>query len=259
MCPPKYFDVIYEINPWMHVTNPVDHTEAARQWQNLYNIYINQLGWDVQLIDPVDALPDMVFTANGALVIGNNVMLPTFRAPDRQPETKLFERWFRDKGYSMFYTPKYDFEGEGDALVWNSTIFAGYPWRSDISSHNEIAKFFNTEVVSLQLTDARFYHLDTCLSVISSDTVALWPKAFTPGSVELIKKHVPRVIEASDDDTYSYGLNAMSDGTSVVLAESATGLIKQYKDLGFNVYPTPISEFQKSGGGVKCLTLELRM
>lgn len=258
MCSPDYFDIEYEINAWMDTANPVDHAEAMNQWRKLYEIYTEKLGWRVQLIDPTAGLPDMVFTANGGLVYNGKVVLPHFRQPDRQPETEKFEAWFKQAGYAEIFTPKYDFEGEGDALVWNDIIFAGYPWRSDKPSHAELAEFLNTRVVSVQLADSRFYHLDTCLTIVDKNTVALWPKAFTPETLAKIHEIVPNVIEVSDEDALAYGLNAMSDGHNIVLSDRATSLIETYKKRGMNPIPTPISEYQKSGGGVKCLTLELR-
>lgn len=258
MCKPDYFDIEYEINPWMHLNNPVNIELAKNQWSQLYDDYKNKLNWDVRLIDPIEHLPDMVFTANGGLVIDGKVALPTFRSPERQPETEIFKKWFESQGFNEFFISKHDFEGEGDALSWNDHIFIGYPWRSDKASHNEIGTFFNRKVVSLQLADARFYHLDTCLTPVDNETIAIWNKAFTKESLSLIHELVPNVIEATDEDALAYGLNAMSDGNNVVLSDRASGLIEKYKSMNKNVFPVPISEFQKSGGGVKCLTLELR-
>ncbi len=258
MCEPKFFDIEYEINPWMHTDNQVDTQLAQIQWHRLYQIYSQQLGWKVKLVQPVEHLPDMVFTANGGIVYKNKVVLPNFRHPDRQPETEKFESWFKSAGYNDIIKPKYNFEGEGDALVWNDIIFAGYPWRSDKASHKELSDFLGTQVISLQLADARFYHLDTCLTIVDAETVSIWPPAFTAESVEQVKKTVPNVIEASEEDALVYGLNAMTDTKNIVVPEGANGLIKAYRDKGMNVFPTPITEFQKSGGGVKCLTLELR-
>lgn len=257
LCSPEYFDIEYEINAWMHTDNQVDTAEANRQWHHIYDIY-KKLGWDVQLIPPVKGLPDMVFTANGGLVVGGKVVLPHFRQPDRQPETKWFKAWFEGSGYQDILVPKYDFEGEGDALLWNDTLFMGYPWRSDKPGHKEVAEFLGVKLVSLQLADARFYHLDTCLTVIDDQTVALWPKAFTPEALKAIHDLVPNIIEASDDDAMAYGLNAMSDGKNIIMSNKAHGLIKLYEARGMTVHPAPIGEYQKSGGGVKCLTLELR-
>ena len=106
MCAPKYFDIEYEINPWMSTDNRVDISLAAKQWQKLYEVYTNQLGWDVQLIEPVKGLPDLVFTANGGLVYKDRVVLPRFGQPSRQPETKVFEAWFCDSGYSDIFLQK---------------------------------------------------------------------------------------------------------------------------------------------------------
>lgn len=258
MCEPSYFDIEYEINPWMHVANPVSPELAAEQWRALYRIYTETLGWNVDLVEPVAGQPDMVFTANGGLVIGGKIALPQFRQPERQGETPHFAEWFRGHGYSNFLAPEHDFEGEGDALLCNNVLFAGYPWRSDKPSHRELAEFFGIEVVSLQLTDARFYHLDTALAVIDSRTVALYPGAFSPESLALVRGCVPEVIEATAEDALAYGLNSLSDGENIVISDRATGLIERYRKRGLNVLPTPISEFQKSGGGVKCLSLELR-
>jgi N-dimethylarginine dimethylaminohydrolase len=256
MCAPDHFDVEYEINPWMHVDNRVDIPRARAQWQRLHDTYI-ELGWTVHRITPIERLPDMVFTANGGLVIGNKVALPRFRQPERQAETEHFRAWFADRGYETFL-PNHDFEGEGDALVWNDVVFAGYPWRSDSASHRELAAFFAKRVVSLQLTDARFYHLDTAFTVVDETTVALYPPAFTAESLRKVHDLVPHVLEAADEDAIAYGLNATSDGGRIVLNDRAVGLIALYRERGMDVRPTPISEFQKSGGGVKCLSLELR-
>ena len=258
MCAPKFFDIEYEINPWMHTDNPVDPTLASKQWRQLYSIYTDQLDWNVELIEPVEHLPDMVFTANGALTYKGRVALPHFRQPDRQPETPLFEAWFKSAGYNELFVPKYDFEGEGDALIWNDILFAGFPWRTDKPAHAEVADFLQIKTISLQLVDPRFYHLDTALTIVSNDTVALYPKAFSEESLKKVHETVPHVIEATDEDAVAYGLNAMSDGKSIVIPENTHHLLSKYREMGLKVITCPITEFQKSGGGVKCLTLELR-
>lgn len=258
MCAPTHFDVEYEINPWMHFDNRVDHATAMAQWQALHDIYTKRLGWDVLLLEPRAHLPDLVFTANGGLAIGGTVMLPCFRHPERQGETPFFDAWFRANGFTVADNPRHDFEGEGDALLWNDVLFAGYPWRSDKLAHQALARQFGLEVVGLQLTDARFYHLDTAFTVVNGSTVALFAPAFTTQSLDQVHRIVPNVILASHEDALAYGLNALSDGEHIVLSDRAHGLIDTYRRLGIEVWPTPIGEFQKSGGGVKCLSLELR-
>lgn len=256
MCRPDYFDIEYEINPWMDKSIPVDRALARDQWQKLYDLY-QKLGYRIELVRPVEHLPDMVFTANGGLVIDGKVMLPKFRYPERQPETEHFKHWFESAGYET-QTPDSDFEGEGDALVCGDLILAGYGFRSDLASHAELDHYFDKTVVSLKLVNPYFYHLDTCLAVLDDHTVAYYPDAFDADSQREIELLVPRTIKAGEQDAMAFGLNAVSDGHNIVMSLAALNLMHQLQELGYHVWPTPLSEFRKSGGGTKCLTLELR-
>ena len=82
MCPPRYFDVTYSINPWMDRTVPVDHARAMRQWEELVATY-RRLGHDVEIVEPMPGAPDMVFSANGAIVDHGRVLTSRFRHPER--------------------------------------------------------------------------------------------------------------------------------------------------------------------------------
>ena len=257
MCAPTYFDIEYSINPWMRIEEQPDAQRTKDEWYQLYDAY-QKLDMDITLIKPIKHLPDMVFTANGGLVIDGRVMLARFKHRERQGETQHFEHWFRDAGYNDIRMPKYDFEGEGDALVCGELVLAGSGYRSSPESHSELQDYFDREVVSLRLIDPRFYHLDTCLAVLNDDTVMFYPEALDQRSRDALRRAVPNVIEASTDDALAFGLNAVSDGHNVLMSHRATDLMKQLKEAGYNPIGVDISEFQKSGGGVKCLTLELR-
>ena len=72
MCPPVHFTVSYAINVWMDPAAPVDTGLAMRQWAQLRRTY-EELGHEVEVIDPEPGLPDMVFAANGGLVVEGQV------------------------------------------------------------------------------------------------------------------------------------------------------------------------------------------
>ncbi|MGH3882843.1 MAG: amidinotransferase, partial [Pseudonocardiaceae bacterium] len=82
MCPPRYFTVSYVINPWMDPSRPVDAARAMAQWAALADTH-RALGHTVELIDPEPGLPDMVFAANAAMVIGGIVLGARFRDQQR--------------------------------------------------------------------------------------------------------------------------------------------------------------------------------
>ena len=85
MCRPEHFTVSYRINPWMDPTRPVDRDRAVRQWEALRATY-ERLGHTVELLDPVPGLPDMVFAANGGLVVGGRALGARFTHPQRTAE-----------------------------------------------------------------------------------------------------------------------------------------------------------------------------
>ncbi|HVT67527.1 MAG TPA: arginine deiminase-related protein [Trebonia sp.] len=261
MCPPTYFGVTYAINPWMRVGAPVDRGLAMRQWSALRAAH-ESLGHPVSVIEPVPGLPDMVFAANGATVIDGAVLGVRFRYPERAAEAEAYMSWFRARGYAV-HEPAAVNEGEGDILVAGdpvagSTVLAGYGFRSELAAADELRTVFGRRVVSLRLVDPRFYHLDTAMCVLDASTAMYYPAAFDDDGRAALAALFDELIEAKDEDAEVLGLNAVSDGRHVVLAEQATGLIKSLSARGFEPVPVDMSELLKAGGGAKCCTLELR-
>jgi len=257
MCAPTYFGIEYEINSWMHTENDVNHAIAQKQWEDLYDIYSNKLGWNVNLVEPIKGLPDMVFATDCCLIKDGKILLSNFRYPERQPETQHFEKWLHENGYTNTKHAEHIFEGGGDNMVCGEIILAGHGFRSDARAANEMAKYFNCKVVSLKIIDPDFYHLDTSLAVLSDDTVAYYPGAIDEESREKLKEAIPNLIEATHEEAKGFGLNAVSDGKTIITSNESESLMQKYRDAGFDVIGTSILEFRKSGGGIKCLTLDL--
>ncbi len=257
MCPPVHFAVTYAINPWMEPGRPTDAARAMRQWAELRQVYLD-LGHDVQTIEPVAGLPDMVFAANGATVVDGKVLGARFRYPQRAGEAAAYLDWFRDHGYADVRAPEHVHEGEGDILFTGRVLLAGHGFRTDSGAAAELAATFGWPVMSLRLVDSRFYHLDTALCVLDSDTAMYYPAAFDDAGRAAIAEHFAELIEAKDEDAEVLGLNAVSDGRRVVLPVQARGLAAQLSERGFTPVGVDMSELLKGGGGAKCCTLELR-
>jgi N-dimethylarginine dimethylaminohydrolase len=262
MCRPEHFTVSYRINPWMHPQEPTDTALAMRQWQTLYDTFV-RLGHDVRLIDPVEGLPDMVYTANGGFAVGGLVYGALFAYPQRMPEGPAFMRWFSDNGFQVVEPGSVN-EGEGDFLLVGTRILAGTGFRSTTASHEEVRGIYGREVVSLTLVDPRFYHLDTALAVLDplmddeGANIAYVPAAFDEGSRRTLERLYPYAVVVSEEDAGILGLNSISDGYNVVIAQRAVGFARQLRELGYNPIGVDLSELLRGGGGVKCCTLELR-
>ena len=262
MCRPTHFAVEYAINPWMNPDAPMDLDRAIAQWESLVETHRN-LGHSVQLIDPVPGLPDMVFAANGGTVIDGTALGVAFTHPERADEGPAYLEWFARAGFRT-QEPKAINEGEGDMLLTADFILAGTGFRTATAAHDEAQELFGRPVITLQLIDPRFYHLDTALCVLHRDAadprpqVAYLPEAFSEGSRRVLERLFPNAIRAGIADAVVLGLNVVSDGTHIVMPMQATALAEQLTEAGFTPVPVDLSELLLAGGGPKCCTLELR-
>lgn len=258
MVPPTHYEVAYEINPWMSRSRPAAREVAAAQWEGLYRVLVQEMGVDVRLGDPVAGLPDLVFTANAGLVDGDRAILSRFRHPERQGEAPVFAEWFRAHGFQVEELPEaHYFEGEGDALWVGDTLYAGYRWRSDVRSHRWVADALGARVLSLELVDPHYYHLDTCFCPLGPDTVAYYPPAFDEYARRVLEHSIPQRIEVAPEEAERFACNAVVVGRHVALNSGCPRLEADLQRLGFRTHSTPLDEFIKAGGSAKCLTLHL--
>ncbi|MFI6335221.1 dimethylargininase [Streptomyces sp. NPDC050535] len=256
VCEPRHFAVQYAINPWMHPDTPVDVDLARDQWQALIHAYRTH-GHTVDAVEPVADLPDMVFAANSALVLAGRVFGSFFHAPQRRPESTAYETWFKAAGYDV-YRPESVCEGEGDLIPVGRYVLAGTGFRTTREAHHEVQEFFGVPVISLQLVDPRFYHLDTALFVLDDDNICYYPEAFSPGSREVLARLFPEAVLATQEDAMAFGLNSVSDGRHVFVSPQAEALSGRLAGHGYIPVPVDLSEFHKAGGGIKCCTQEIR-
>ncbi len=257
MCPPTYYTVNYEINPWMNVKVKPDKKKAPLQWENFYNLLV-KLNINIHKIKPKPDLPDMVFTANAGLVFDNKFIVSNFRFPQRQKEAKFFSLWFKKKGFEIISFPKkYYFEGEGDALIFADTLIAGFRFRSDIYSHRFIGDIIEKEVISLELKNSNFYHLDTCFCPLGRETALYYPGAFDEYGKKALRRLIPNLIKVNKIDAMNFCCNAVVSGENIILNNCSNKLKNQLENLGLNVYCLDFEEFIKAGGSSKCLVLYL--
>jgi lysine-ketoglutarate reductase/saccharopine dehydrogenase-like protein (TIGR00300 family) len=261
MCAPDHYDVDYVINPWMEGNiHKSSRDRAVDQWHKLFHVLKDNA--IVDLVQPQKGVPDMVFTANAGLVLGDTVVLSRFFHKERQGEEPFFKQWFEDKGYTVHELPKdLPFEGAGDALLdregrW---LWAGYGFRSELDSHPYLAKWLDIEVLSLRLMDERFYHLDTCFCPLNGGYLLYYPPAFDSYSNRLIEMRVPseKRIAIAEADAVNFACNAVNIDSIVVMNKASDELKGRLQSAGFEVIETQLTEFLKAGGAAKCLTLRV--
>ena len=256
MCPPDYYSIKYEINPWMSIRRKSRHNVAKKQWEDLYNLLDREIGVSIKLIAPQKEFPDMVFTANAGLVENNTFIRSNFRFKERKGEAKYFERWFKKNGYRIVKLPQeFNFEGEGDALFHGENLFAGYITRSDINAYNIISNVIKKRVLPLELVNPKFYHLDTCFLPLPNGEVVYYSYAFDKFGRKLIKNYIAKKITVKKPDALRFGCNAIAVDKNVVINTGCANLKNKLQQLNYRVFETNLSEFIKAGGSAKCLVM----
>ena len=259
LCPPDYFGVEYEINAWMHRSVPVDSELVQAQWQGLVR-NLESAGATVETMPPVRGLPDMVFTANAGLVDGDRFLVSRFRYPERQPEAACDRAWFRQKGFRLLDLsgdPAPYFEGAGDALPFTGQLVAGYGPRSEKTAYNLVSDLLGIRVVPVRLVDPRFYHVDLTFCPLDDRHAIVNPYGWDADGCAAIKKLVPEPLVLEEDEAATFCANSVVVGSTILMPACSPRVGRILESWGFDVCVTPVTEFLKAGGGVRCLTLAL--
>ena len=205
MCPPDYYGIEYEINPWMSRSRASDAETARAQWRALHDVLVS-VGAKVSLLEPKQGLPDLVFTANAALIYQKTAVLSRFRHVERQGEEPIDEAWLSAHGFMVRrLPPDIYFEGAGDALFCGEVLFAGYRIRSDVHGHQWLGQTLGVRVLPLELVNGYFYHLDTCFCPLAPGEAIWYPDAFDDYGKRVIETHVPKLIEVNEAEAKRFG------------------------------------------------------
>ncbi|HEX3440127.1 MAG TPA: arginine deiminase-related protein [Pseudolabrys sp.] len=271
MCRPLHFAVTYSINPWMDPNAWRDsgralHSAAVRQWQDLHRA-LAMHGAAMEFVEPQAGLPDLVFTANAAVVLDGKALLARFRHDERRVEEPHFAAAFRaleargliDEVIAPQRAPS--LEGAGDCL-WDAhrkLFWMGFGFRSDYAARTLVEETFGVPCVPLALADPKHYHLDTAFCALPCGTAMYYPRAFSAKALGAIHANTTPdqriVLDASD--AAAFAANAVPLGRRIVLSSCSAALAATLKERGYHVVQTPLAAFLRSGGSACCLTLRL--
>jgi len=271
MCPPQYFAVTYSINPWMDPkawaeSGATLHATALRQWDGLHRALLAS-GAEIETLEARPDLPDLVFTANAAVVLNRKALLACFFHPERRREQPVIVSAFRSlkaRGVidEIVEMPAgIALEGAGDC-IWDRRrhlFWMGCGFRSEIAAGRIVEEQFGVPCVPLALADPSFYHLDTAFCALPDGDVIYYPRAFTPEALKTIHSHVApaRRIVLDRADAARFAANAVCIGRTIMMSSCSVALRRTLEERGYDVVKAPLHAFLRSGGSACCLTLRL--
>ena len=264
VCPPSYFDVVDQKNPYMAKDAGVDRAKAQRQWQALCSA-LEQAGCQVETIAAAPGLEDMVFAANQVFVgfhegLGKFIVPSRMVHPSRQREVPFYVDWFRSRGYKIVEVDlgAERLEGHGD-LLWHpdwSRIYAGYGFRSTeagVEKFREAMSKMGIQVVPLRLIDPYCYHLDTCLCPLNTDAVLVYPGAYSAESLAALRGIWKRVHELTAEETHQFMGNGIVANGRYLTPHLSPHLETILRQEGLAPVIVETSEFEKAGGSLFCM------
>ncbi len=271
MCKPVHFEVTYKINPWMTPDEWAENSlalalESSDGWDRLVET-LGSLGANLLFVDPQPGLPDLVFTANAAIVMDGKALVARFRHPERQGEEPFYLAFLEAlKAQGLLtqveMTPEsVCLEGAGDC-VWDTQrnlFWMGYGQRSDQAAARAVGDFFGLETIPLELIDPRYYHMDTALVPLSGGEIVYYPGAFSAAGQAVVAERAGRhnLIAAPEEDAARLSVNLVNLDRDIVLATATDRFQSMIEERGYRLHKLPISSFSKSGGSAFCLTLRL--
>lgn len=257
MCSPDEFGIEYSINPWMDVERRVDPQRAVQQWQALHDTLI-AAGAEVDVLPGHPGVPDLVFTANAALVDDDRVVLASFRHDERQPERAITGDWFSAHGLSVDELPSgLVQEGAGDALPFRDRLVAGYGFRSTRRAYDYLTSAHDLAIQPVRLVDPRLYHLDIVFCPLDDERALVAPAGLARRDARALIGSIPDPIEIDFDDALRFAANSVVVDRTVVMPYVPPAIGRALEARGFTVVECAMSEFEKAGGACRCLTLAL--
>jgi N-dimethylarginine dimethylaminohydrolase len=217
-------------------------------------------------------LPDIVFVANGGFRLWGIplVILPNMKYQQRKDELPYLKGILQDIGINTVEFPSSEpFEGQAEAKWFHGgkLLVCGYGHRSTKKSFKVLGEMLKTiyeangvaapKLLILPLESADYYHLDVAMLEFG-DSCIIHKRAFSPASIRKLKAALGSSNVHIIDTKDSFCLNAVVQGDELLTHILKDDVKKQLEDItGLKVVQNDTSVFEKSGGSVRCMILDL--
>lgn len=253
------FRIVKKQNVMFH--GIVDYEKAQKQHAEV----VKALG---AIRIPSSGLPDEVFVANTVLplpMLPPTFIMANFKYAQRKKESDNLAPHLSKMGKVIQwpYTSVLEGQGETKWFYGGKIVVVGYGFRSSKQSVLDLEEILNKiykkhgltppVVIGVKLLDARYYHMDIATHAISSNECLIHRGAISDRDIQKMEDHGIRCIVRDFGDPFALNC-VMVNGKHYthVLTPKAKAVMKS---LGLKVVELDVSEFEKSGGALRCMVL----
>ena len=260
-------------NPFLDTVKQPDTTRARQQHAALVRILPR--AFRSPLIP--HTVPDLIFAANWGLPLPRlprpTVILASMKYKQRQREEPIVRTILQHRNIICLPPLPTVFEGQAELKWFHGGLKAiqGYGFRSTKAAvpaiHHRLHSIYQSyglpdpEILALKQTDPALYHLDLCILEVDANRCLVMKQAFSPRDIDRIKAFLgpSNVLILDTPDLFLCNSIVLKDRILVnkpTISDPAT-----YRQIeaftGKKIHVLDTSEFNKSGGGIRCMVLSM--
>lgn len=226
----------------------VDPVLALKQWEDYCAVLAD---WaQVVEVEPAPNQADSVFVEDMAVIDGTTAIIANPRYPSRVAERIAVAEALTGLGLELKRLANWGYLEGGDIIKGDAVIWAGLSTRTDLDGIEWLKKGLSEQykrIVTVPVQHA--LHLKTVVTALPDGTFLSHPKygppeSYFPGYREAVEREGTQVL--------------VLDETTLFMSDSAPKTSAMLRADGFTVLTTPITEFEKTEGGVTGLCLKIR-
>ncbi|MEE9301019.1 MAG: arginine deiminase family protein [Alphaproteobacteria bacterium] len=239
-----------------------DQQLAMRQHREMVDIY-EANGVRPHFLEADEGLPCSVFARDSSAMTPWGALIASIQTPYRRRDYSVASSFYRDAGIPIWkWATAGHFEGGDFDIVEPGAVLLGYgDERSEEAGAEQVAKWLEAEgwealVVPIP---AHFVHMDALVVMIAPKLAVICVDALEDYVIDWLKGRGIEFVEVGYRECIRLGCNVVALGDERVLSlASNTKLNEHLKAMGFEVFAPDMSMFTHGGGGVHCLSQELK-
>jgi len=259
-------------NPYIEVGFKADKKKVNAHYSQFVEAFFCPI-YKVTLPTRIGLLPDIVFCASAGLALprlsGPLVLLPNMKYAQRKAELPHIRKIFQELSIpTVEYHGKEPFEGQAE-LKWfdgGRKAILGYGYRSTKQTVQELSKLFAKlygkdapQLLGLHIRSPKYYHLDLAMLDYSDKQCIVHKDAFSLQGLQQLRDFLGPANVTLADTVDPFALNAIVDGGNLITHRLTDPSFKRFLEAktGLSVVQVDTSEFEKSGGSVRCMAFDI--
>lgn len=248
-----------------HWAQPLDLDLLAEQHAQFVAL-LERLGCDVARLDPVDDMPDAIFTYDPCFVAGAGLIELKAGKVVRAGEPPLLSSELQVLGVPLIGRLTGEATADGGDMFWldDHTLAVGRSYRTNDAAIAQLRDMLEP-VVTIEAFDLPHdmgpeycLHLMSVVSPVREDLAVVYERLAPIRLLEALRSRGVELLSLPEEDYATLGCNVLTIRPGVVVIASGNdAIVEALRNHGVEVHVYQASEISKGEGGPTCLTRPL--